>query len=82
MINNFSECKTCDNEECPKIKVWTKPYKNTKRTKLLFSNDKYSYIVILERHKNKIYIVTSYLIDEPHYLEKILKEYRGCKKDS
>ncbi len=82
MINNFLNCKNCDNEECSKIKVWTKPYKNTKRTKLLYTNDMYSYIVILERHKNKVYIVTSYLIDEPNYLEKILSEYNKYKKDS
>ena len=30
------------------------PYKNTKKTKLLYGNDLYSYIVFLERDKNNI----------------------------
>ena len=36
-----------------KIKIWTAPYKNTKRTKLLYSNDLYSYIIILEKRTKK-----------------------------
>lgn len=80
MINNFEKCKNCNNDECNKIKIWTAPYKDTKRTKLLYTDEKYSYIIILERKKNEIYIVTSYLINEPHYLKKILKEYENYKK--
>lgn len=82
MINNYMNCKTCNNTECNKIKIWTAPYKGTKRTKLLYSDDQYSYIITLEQNKNDMYIVTSYLIDEPHYLEKILKEYNTYKKTS
>lgn len=63
-----------------KIKIWTAPYKNTKRTKLLYSNDLYSYIIILERNKNDMYIISSYLIDEPGYLKNVLKEYNKYKK--
>ena len=81
MINNFEKCKNCNNNNCNKINVWTAPFKNTKRTKLLYTDDNYnSYIIILERKKNEMYIVTSYLIDEPHYLDKILKEYDRYKK--
>ena len=80
MINNFENCKNCSNIDCNKIKVWTAPYKGTKRIKLLYTDDNYSYIVILERKKNCVYIVTSYLIDEPGYLDKILKEYEKYKK--
>ena len=81
MINNFEKCKNCNNNNCNKIKVWTAPFKNTKRTKLLYTDDNYnSYIIILERKKNEMYIVTSYLIDELHYLDKILKEYDRYKK--
>lgn len=82
MINNFLKCPNCEDLECSKIKIWTAPYKNTKRTKLLYCNDLYSYIIILERHKNDMYIISSYLIDEPGYLQKILKEYNKYKKVS
>ena len=43
MIKNYLNCSTCDDLKCSKIKVWTTPYKNTKRTKLLYSNDLHSY---------------------------------------
>ena len=82
MINNFEKCKISENSECNKIKIWTAPYKNIKRTKLLYTDEYYSYIIILERKKDEIYIVTSYLIDEPHYLEKVMKEYNKYKKTS
>ena len=82
MINNYLNCSTCDNLECNKIKIWTAPYKNTKRTKLLYSNNDYSYIIILEQNKKDMYLISSYLIDEPGYLEKILKEYNKYKKVS
>lgn len=75
MLNNFENCKNYENTKCNKIKIWTAPYKNIKRTKLLYTDEYYSYIIILERKKKEIYLVTSYLIDEPHYLDKILKEY-------
>lgn len=82
MINNYLNCQTCDDSECSKIKVWTAPYKNTKRTKLLYSDELYSYIIILERNKNDMYIVSSYLIDEPGYLKKVIEEYNKYKKVS
>ena len=82
MINNYKNCNTCKNEDCNKIKIWTAPYKNTTRTKLLYSDEIYSYIIILERNKNNMYIISSYLIDEPRYLKKILKEYDKYKKTS
>ena len=65
MIKNYLNCPTCDDLECSKIKIWTAPYK---RTKLLFSDNLYSYIIILERNKNDMYIIISYLIDEHGYL--------------
>lgn len=34
MIKNYLNCSAYDNLKCSKIKVWTAPYKNTKRTKL------------------------------------------------
>lgn len=80
MINNYQKCSTCDDLECKKIKIWTAPYNNTKRTKLLFNDDLYSYIIILENKKNDMYIVSSYLIDEPRYLKKVLAEYEKYKK--
>ena len=82
MINNYQKCSTCEDLECKKIKIWTAPYKNTKRTKLLFSDELYSYIIILEKNKNDMYIVSSYLIDEPGYLNKVLSEYEKYKKAS
>ena len=82
MINNYFKCANCDDFNCSKIKKWTAPYKNTKRTKLLYSNNLYSYIIILEKNKNDMYIVTSYLIDEPGYLQNILDEYNKYKKIS
>lgn len=82
MINNYQKCSTCDDLKCKKIKIWTALHKNTKRTKLLFTDDKYSYIIILEKNKNDMYIISSYLIDEPGYLEKILTEYEKNKKAS
>lgn len=51
MINNYLKCSSCDDLNCGKIKIWTAPFKNKKRTKLLYSNDMYSYIIILERKK-------------------------------
>lgn len=68
--------------ECSKIKIWIAPYKNTKRTKLLYSDHLYSYIVILEKNKNDMYIISAYLIDEPGHLQKVLKEYNKYKKVS
>lgn len=59
-----------------------KDYKNTKRTKLLYSDKNYSYIIILQKNKNDMYIISSYLIDEPGYLNKIIKEYEKYKKTS
>ena len=82
MIKNYLNCSTCDDSKCNKIKIWTAPYKQTKRTKLLYSDDLYSYIIILERKKNDMYIVSSYLIDEPGYLQNVLKEYNKYKKVS
>lgn len=82
MINNFLSCNECDNEKCGKIKIWTAPYKKTKRTKLLYIEDNYSYIIILEKNKNDMYIISSYLIDEPGYLDNVLKEYNKYKKVS
>ena len=82
MIKNYLNCPTCDDLECNKIKIWTAPYKNTKRTKLLYSDNLYNYIIILERNKNDMYIISSYLIDEPKYLQKVLKEYNKYKKFS
>lgn len=82
MINNYLKCSNCENTECSKIKIWTAPYKNTKRTKLLYSDEQYSYIIILEKNKNDMYLISSYLIDEPGYLEKVLKEYNRYKKVS
>lgn len=35
MINNYLRCSDCKNLECNKIKVWTAPYKNTKRNKII-----------------------------------------------
>lgn len=80
MINNYTKCSTCDNKICNKIKIWTAPYKNTYRTKLLYVDDKYSYIIILEKNKKDMYIISSYLIDELGYLNKVLKEYNKYKK--
>lgn len=82
MISNFQNCNSCENISCPKIKIWTAPYKNTKRTKLLFSDDNYSYIIILEKNKNEMFIISSYLIDESGYLNNVLKEYEKYKKSS
>ena len=82
MIKNYMNCSTCNILECNKIKIWTAPYKNTKRTKLLYSDNVYSYIIILERKNNDMYIISSYLIDEPGYLQKVLKEYDKYKKVS
>ena len=82
MIKNYMNCSTCNILECNKIKIWTAPYKNTKRTKLLYSDNVYSYIIIFERKNNDMYIISSYLIDEPGYLQKVLKEYNKYKKVS
>jgi hypothetical protein len=82
MINNYQKCSTCDDLKCKKIKIWTAPYKNTKRTKLLFNDELYSYIIILEKIKNDMYIISSYLIDEPGYLNKVLQEYEKYRKTS
>ena len=82
MINNYLKCDSCNNINCDRIKIWTAPYKNTKRTKLLYSDKNYSYIIILEKNKNDMYIISSYLIDEPGYLNKIIKEYEKYKKTS
>ena len=80
MLSNYSKCDNCDVRNCSKIKIWSAPYKQTKRTKLLYSDDKYSYLIVLEQKKNEFFIITSFLIDEPHYLNKILKEYEQYKK--
>lgn len=80
MIKNYKNCDTCDEIECNKIKIWTAPYKSTKRVKLLYYDDNNSYLIVLERKKNDLYIVTSFLIDEPHYLKKVLTEYKKNKK--
>ena len=56
MIKNYLNCSTCACSECSKIKIWTAPYKNTKRTKLLYSDDLYSYIIILEKNKNNKFL--------------------------
>ena len=36
----------------------------------------------LEKIKNDMYIISSYLIDEPNYLNKVNKEYEKYKKTS
>lgn len=51
MIKNYLNYSTYDDLECNKIKVWTAPYKNTKRTKLLYSDDLHGYIIILRKIK-------------------------------
>ena len=51
MIKNYLNYSTYDDLECNKIKGWTAPYKNTKRTKLLYSDDLHGYIIILRKIK-------------------------------
>lgn len=80
MIKNYKNCKTCNEKECNKIKIWTAPHKGVKRIKLLYYDCCNSYLIVLERNKNSLYIITSFLIDEPHYLEKVLAEYEINKK--
>ena len=80
MIKNYLKCPSCKDSNCSKIKIWTAPYKNTKRTKLLYSDDLCSYIIVLEKKKNDMYIISSYLIDEPGYLKNVQKEYNKYKK--
>ena len=82
MIKNYLKCPFCKDSNCSKIKIWTAPYKNTKRTKLLYSDDLCSYIIVLEKKKNDMYIISSYLIDEPGYLKNVQKEYNKYKKVS
>jgi len=82
MIKNYKNCSMCSEEGCNKIKIWTAPHKDKKRVKLLYYDDNNSYLIVLERDKNDLYIVTSFLIDEPHYLEKVLEEYEIYKKHS
>ena len=82
MIDNYMNCDRCDNKECNKIKIWTAPFKGKKRTKLLYSTKEYSYLVVLEHDKKEIYIITSFLVNEKHYLSKILAEYNKYKKVS
>ena len=84
MIDNVNNCQSCDNNACSKIKIWTAPFNNrTNRTKLLYIGDNYNYLIILENDKkikNQLNIVTSYLGNEPWFLDKILKEYNKYKK--
>lgn len=80
MINNSNTCSNCTVSNCTKIKVWNVPHKDTKRTKLLYYDDNYAYIIILEQKKNEYYVISSFLIDEPGYLNKILSEYQKYKK--
>ena len=82
MINNYEKCKTCKNIECSKIKIWTSKYKDRKRIKLLYIDEDFNYIIILEKNKNKVYLISAYIIDEPGYLKNVLKEYNKNKKDS
>ena len=83
MINNYKKCNDCEGDNCKKIIIWTAQKKGKKRTKLLYcDNNNNNYLIVLERNKNDLYIVTSFLIDEPHYLEKILREYEDNKKYS
>lgn len=79
MIENYKKCENCIVDDCLKIKHWTIQYKDRKRIKLLYCTESYSYLIVLEKKKNEIYIVTSFLIDDKHYLSKILKEYEKCK---
>lgn len=76
MINNFKKCDFCNDSQCNKIKVWSSQHKGVKRKKLLYYDDINSYLIVLERNKNDYYIITSFIIDEPHYLEKVLDEYK------
>ena len=84
MINNVSNCNNCGNDKCSKIKIWTAPYNNrVNRTKLLYTNPNYNYLIILEndqKDKNQLNVVTSYLGNEPWFLSKTLKEYDKYKR--
>ena len=84
MIKHIEDCKNCDNDNCSKIKMWSKPHNNRiTRTKLLYIGDTYNYMIILEndhKNKNQLNVVTSYLGNEEWFLKTTLAEYNKYKK--
>lgn len=76
-VRAFIENYGCDPalcEDCDGIKVWDEPKGSNTRVHLLFEEEKY--MVILERRKEYVLLITAYYFDYNNTLEKQLKQYR------
>ena len=62
------------------MKMWSQPYKNTVRIKILLYEEKY--LVILEKRKDYYLLITAYYVDQKHRLEALVNEYNKTKSAS
>jgi len=65
------------------IKVWENKKKDKKRKlqeRIYFCLDDWSYVIILGKRKNYLWLCTAFPISEDGYKEKLKKEYLNCQK--
>jgi hypothetical protein len=65
---NRPECKQCDG-----LLVWSYPYKNHVRVKIMLEDERY--IVIVELREEYALLITAYYLDHDHSLRKQMREY-------
>ena len=82
-VRKFIENYDCNKQickECAGMKMWSQPYKNTVRIKILLYEEKY--LVILEKRKDYYLLITAYYVDQKHRLEALVNEYNKTKSAS
>lgn len=77
IIENYDCDENCN--DCNKIKLWKKPYKNYYRIHLLFQDVRY--LLVLEERDDYILLITGFYLEQNHTLRKKLKEYEKYKTE-
>lgn len=79
-IRAFIEHATCKNPlcaECSGMKLWTEQYHHSIRIKIMLSEERY--LVVLEKRKNYILLITAFYVNYDHSFQKLIKAYEKAK---
>ena len=75
-VRKFIENYNCDPslcEDCEGVKIWAEPYHSTERVHLLLEEERY--LVVLERRRDYILLITAYYVDQDHSLDKLVRRW-------
>ncbi len=82
-VRKFIEEYKCDStlcNDCNGIKLWVEPYHSRSRIHILLEEEKY--MVVLERRKNYILLITAFYFEWENALKKKLKKYNMYKNNN